>query len=969
MPQLTINLLGEFSVTLDGQPVTNFYSDKVRALLAYLVVEQGQAHSRSKLAGLLWPESPEKQARQSLRQALLHLRKALKDTKADPPLILADRQTVHLSSAVPLQTDLAAFEDALNKSGGAAEAVAAYRGDFLDGFFLADSAEFDDWVLMQREMLRGDLLAALNLLVAQHEHRGEYPQAIKAAQRWLTFEPWQEEAHRSLMRCYFAQGDQAAALNQFAACETTLNDELGIEPTSETRSLYNEIRLSSETGRSNLPVPTTPFVGRVNELDGILTRLADPGCRLLTIVGAGGSGKTRLAIEAAGQVDLPHKVLFVGLDGLDEVTAVPLALADLLGISLSGSQTPQARLADYLAERPFLLLLDNVEQLLTGANAAAMRQLLADLLQACPELKLLATSRIRLQLQAEWVYPLAGLALPTDASALTNSDAVQLFCQSGQRVQPGFSLNSENETAVAHICQLCAGLPLALELAASWLHVLNPTEIESELGDSLDLLTTSNPDIPARQQSLHAVFNQSWQRLTPPEQQALRRLAVFRGGFSREAAQAVAEIRFPTLAALTEKSLIQRIVTTGLARFSLHKPLRLFASEKLQAAGEEAEVHSRHSRYFLRLLAQQQQALEQDGQRQALAEIGREIDNVRAAWQHTIAQKASADLDAALESLYYFYDTQSWLREGAEQFAAAAELVEGARYEKENGRIWARLIARQAWFAFHLGERDSARQKMESALAILHAQGHQREMLYPFCFLAAACHDLGELRTAQRAAEQALEIAATQQDDFYAGIANNILGQVAQKGGDWAQAKQHHQQSLLLSNQTGNLLTRAFALSFLGEIALRQEQPDEAASLFGRSLAVRRDLDDQRGIAFSQLMLGDVALAGGDVDTAVTHYQSSLQTYRTIGDLWGVAEALLRLTPESLATPEAARPLLAQILQATQRTRTASQAVATLNRAANWYGWDDLGSLPDDVNVRYEKVETAVQKALARLLT
>ena len=845
MPQLSVNLLGEFAVRLDNKPVTNFYSDKVRALLAYLTVEHGQAHSRSKLAGLLWPNYPEKQARQSLRQVLMHLRKALHDTKSDPPLILANRHTIQFNPSVTFHSDIADFEEALNKAGGAAAAVAAYHGDFLDGFFLTDSPEFDDWVLMQRETLRSDVLAAFNLVVAQHEQRGELPQAVKAAQQWLSLEPWQEEAHRALMRVYFAQGDQAAALAQYANCETALHEVIGIEPTAETRSLYNEIRLSSQTGRSNLPVPTTPFVGRTQELASITERLSDPKCRLLTIVGTGGSGKTRLAIEAAAKVDLPHEVLFVGLEAIDDSDAVFLTIADLLGVSLSGSKPPQIQLADFLAERPFLLLLDNVEQLLTGSNAPLMRKRIADLLQASPHLKLLATSRIRLQLQAEWIWQLEGMHISDDPDAMPDSDAIQLFCQSGLRVQPGFMLNDENKTAVSQICHLCAGLPLALELAASWLHVLDCDEIAAELTRSLDLLTTSNPDIPIRQQSLHAVFNQSWQRLTANEQQALRRLAVFRGGFTREAAATVTGLKFPTLAALTEKSLMQRIVSTGSARFSLHKPLRLFAAAKLQASGEAAEMQTRHMAYFMAFLADRQHGLERDGQRQALADIGREIDNIRTAWQHALAQKDTNALDASFESLYYFYDTRGWLREGVEILGAAAALVEAERYGQENGRLWARWIARQAWLAFHLGQRDDARQKLEAALAILHAQGHEAEMLFPFCFLAAACHDIGELHTAQTAAKQALLIADKRNNRFYAGIANNILGQVAHKNGDLNQAKRHHEQSLLLASQTGNLLTRAFALSFLGEVALRQQRLDDAQSLFERSLTVRRDLDDR----------------------------------------------------------------------------------------------------------------------------
>lgn len=871
---LELRFLGEFAVFVDGERVTNFYSDKVRALLAYLVMARGQAHSRAKLAGLLWPEYDDRKARQSLRQALMHLRKGIRDKQRGTPLLVADRNTVQLNWGESVIFDVAAFEAALDERGGAQKAADLYTGAFLDGFFV-DSAEYEDWLLLQRETLRNDALAAFNLTVNQAAQQSDHAQTVKYALRWLSLEPYQEEAHRALMRAYFAQGDQKAALKQYATCEETLHAELAITPTEETQALYNEIRLSGESGRSNLPVPVTPFIGRSNELITLQTYLDNPACRLITLVGVGGSGKTRLAIAVASQFE---ETLFVGLDALTDANGVPLVVADVLGLELSDRQDPAIQVAEYLSKRKLLLLIDNVEQLLDGENGDVLRQLFTDWLRAAPAVRLLVTSRQRLKLQAEWLYEVEGLR-----------EAVDLFCERGRQVQREFALTTENRPIITQICDLCADLPLAIELAASWLYLLDLAEIRAELQAGLDLLETSSPDVPVRQRSLRVVFLQSWRRLDSAEKTALQHLAIFHNGFTRTAAKTVAAAPFPALVRLIDKSLLQRIVTTGKGRFALQKPLRLFLNEM----GVPPELAARHQAYYLQLIADEQHALESDGQQAALNAIGREIDNVRAAWRRAVAEKDSAALDNAVESLYYFYDTQSWLREGVAMLGTASEALAARRHEAAIGRIWARVTARQAWLQFQLGERKLARQRLEACLAILHAQGHRHELQYPFCFLAAACHEMGETRTAQSAARSALQISAERNDAFYAGIAHNILGQIATAADDLPTAQRHHEHSIEMATQTGNQLTMAFALTFLGKIALQQEAIEDARSLLLQSLAIREQLGFRRGIAANYFLLGQVETLAQETVAAQQFFAKSLHLYHAIGDVRAVNDTTM----------------------------------------------------------------------------
>ena len=510
MAHLAISLLGPFQATLEGLPVTTFKYDKVRALLAYLAVESEFAHEREALLGLLWPDLPEDAARNNLRQTLLTLREAIGDRTAQPPFLLASRATLQFNPAADYSLDVKTFLELLNSctrhlhanpltcracAGRRQAAVDLYNGDFLTEFFLPDSDSFEEWALVKREWLHRQMVETLSQLVAYHERRGNYGETLRYAGRQIMLDPWREETHRQLMRLYVLNGERSAALAQYENCCNMLQQELGVEPEAATTTLYEQIRDATESTfmpatqlalpaarRHNLPPVATPFIGREQELAAIARLLNENECRLLTLTGAGGVGKTRLALQVAiEQVDsFVDGVFYIPL----VVLATPELLANMLLTSLhldaSSANDAKSALISNLRDKEMLLVLDNFEHLLPGA------ELLGDLLTAAPQVIMLVTSRERLNIQHEWLFTVEGLPVPTGAmdsttlARLAENDAVQLFVQSAQRLYPEFELSETNGASVARICQLAAGMPLAIELAATWVRLLTCQEIVQE---------------------------------------------------------------------------------------------------------------------------------------------------------------------------------------------------------------------------------------------------------------------------------------------------------------------------------------------------------------------------------------------------------------------------------------------------------------------------------------------------------
>jgi predicted ATPase/DNA-binding SARP family transcriptional activator len=554
MSRLVISLLGPLQITLGGAPVAASLWVKTQALLAYLAAESDRPHRREALAGLLWPDQPDEAARHSLRQALHQLHAAF--GAEHPPPLLITPQTLQLNPAGDCAVDVAEFTAAIgvcerhpHRRKEACRACIAclqhaaelYRGHFLADFFLKDSVAFEEWALVKREQLARQAHAALHALAEHHALRGEYELMERVAQQQIGLDPLAEDAHRQLMAALSWCGQRNAALAHYKALHQTLAAELDAPPEAQTVALYNRIHagvqalpslplLRNWPGRAQL----TSFVGRQDEMAQIAERLGSADVRLLTLLGPGGVGKTRLALETAAREACSFRegACWVSLEAADTPALVLSAIATALRFTLAGPADPLAQLCGRLRDAELLLVLDNCE------TCVAAGPLLADLLAACPRLWILATSRSPLHVRGEHRFLVT--PLPTTAAPdLACSPAAALFADRARSVRPDFSLTAENVEVVAEICARLDGLPLAIELAAAHVAAFAPVELLARLSRRLALLTAGPADLPPRQRTLSASITWSHALLNPAEQSLFRRLAVFAGGCTLEAADTV----------------------------------------------------------------------------------------------------------------------------------------------------------------------------------------------------------------------------------------------------------------------------------------------------------------------------------------------------------------------------------------------------------------------------------------------
>lgn len=906
MAHLALALLGSLEVTRDGHPVVGFESARVRALLAYLVVEADRSHTRSALADLLWPDQPEQVARANLRQALANLRQALGDAQVEPPYLHITRGSVRFNAASDHALDVATFTDLLAAcdrhphrrsdtclacARRRAQAVALYRGECLAEFVLTDSAPFEEWVLAVRARLQRLAVVAMTCLAEFHERRGAVGEAERYARRLLELDPWREEAHRQVMRLCWRAGRRGAALAQYERCLRLLSDELGVAPDAETTALYRQILDAAGAADHprgyphGLPVPPTPFVGRERELATLADLLGDSTCRLITVVGPGGSGKTRLALHTAAEhLDaFAQGCCFVSLAAVDTPASLAPALAAALQLPPATHGEPEARVLAHLRDQELLLVLDNVEQLLPATP------FLAEIGRRAPGVTILCTSRERLQLPGEWIVPLAGLDVPTDEDTedLERWSAAQLFMQGARRAEPNLALTDADRRALAAICRLVGGLPLALELAATWIRALTCDEIAREVARNLDLLATPARDTASRHGSMRAVFDHSWQRLSPEERAVFRRLGVFRGGFDRQAAERVANATLPCLAGLVDKSLVRR--AEG-GRYELHELLRQYAEEQLAAAGETDQLRQRHLEYFLALAEEAEPALAGPGQLPWLVRLEAEHDNVRVAFGWGLAQ---ADATPALRlagALWPFWSLRGHWREARRWLDAA--LNRGAAFP---AAVRAKVLIQAGELAESQGEYARARALLGEGLALSRVLDDRRGIASCLTTLALVARHQGDFASARALAEESLVLWREEGESrALAGVLND-LGAIAQHQGDDSAARVLHLESLALHRASGDREGIADSLRNLGVVAEHDRDYVAAHAYLSEALSLFRELGAVVYVASCLDNLGLVALAQGEYATARLLLEECLALRRDVGELPGVAVALRHL--------------------------------------------------------------------------
>ncbi|MBN2005644.1 MAG: tetratricopeptide repeat protein [Anaerolineae bacterium] len=991
---LRVRLLGPMEITLNGAPVSDFTSSKARALLAYLMMEENRPHCRETLAGLLWPDYPESAARANLRNGISKLRKAVGGHAAAPPFLDITRETIQFNKTGDCWCDAIAFGDAARADPASEtavrrweEAVSLYRGSFLEGFSIADSASFEQWALLKQEQLRCRALAILDQLITYYELQGDYERACEYARRQMELEPWQEQTHRTLMRLLALSGRRSAALAQYDTCHCLLKEELDVTPDEETVRLYEQIkdgrlapvkenRLSKprvsvsslpDACTGSLPLYPSPFIGRENELAKIERLLADPSRRLLTVTGPGGVGKTRLALQVAGRI-APESggasssgVFFVSLASLESADYLVPTIANALNLSLYPDRDPQKQLLDYLRNKTLLLVLDNFEHLLEGTD------LLADILGGSPGVRLLVTSRERLNLKWESPIEICGLDVPGHANAgdVEAHSAVQLFLQSARRVNPEFRLSESTGPRVARICRHLEGIPLAIELAAAWVETLPCREIEREIKRSLNLLASPLRDVPDRHRSLQAAFDHSWNLLSAKEQGLFARLSVFRGSFGKEAAAAVAGASLQHLVALAYKSLLQRD-TPG--RYRMLQVLRQYAEDRFGGTQEWIMACDRHCEYYAHFLQQREENIRGRNQCGVLQEITRVIDDVRAGWQWAIAHCKKEALACEMEGLFRYYEAQGKVEEGAGAFGKAADALrkvvdKAAKSQEESlelaefrtllGGVLARQGGLYSWTVY----REETRGILQESLDILRPLGVHRDVARDLYAMSAMVVYSGDFVTARCLCGEALAMFKELGNRSDIAQCLNGLGNITRWWGELAEGKQYHQEALAIWRSLGDLRGMSSALLSLGEVAQGLGEYTEAEGLFQQVLLICHEVGDRMGLRNCYFSLGFLARELKRYDEAGQLYRQAFSICQRMNDEGGMAESyfcqgnLARVVEKY----DEARKLYQQAFRIFQR-------IGDETRIEGCYYW--LGCLAQELG-EYDKAKQLYQQALS----
>jgi predicted ATPase/transcriptional regulator with XRE-family HTH domain len=739
---------------------------------------------------------------------------------------------------------------------------------------------------------------------------------------------------------------------QFASCLSLEGDERTAFLAAARAFASDEAPTTSGAATTQrqviLPRQSTPLVGRAVELSALDALLTEPAMRLITISGSGGMGKTRLAIALAEQLltseRFPDGVCFVPLAPLDTPDRITPALAEALSLPLdTGKQQTRSadqQVIDYLRARRLLLILDNLEHLLgdaeTGDGNAA--DLITTLLDSAPGLAILTTSRERLKLREEHVFPLGGLDVP-DTAAPSHSSAVALFVQRARQLRPEFDPAPNQLEEVARICRLVDGMPLAIELAAGWVDTLAPSEIATQIERGLDLLTTELRDLPARHRSMRAVFDASYQRLSRSEQAIFARLAIFRGGGTLEAVQAITQATLPQFHLLIGASVLSYDVAHG--RYTLHELLRQYALEKLVEGGDERRTREQHAAYYCALV--QQRGIELSGfeQQAALAVLDAERDNLRAAWAWAAERRRVDLLAQALDGLGYFYEWRGAFNEGERACQSAAARLEAQLPDDEVMPVLTMLHAWQANFRRLQGDIATAELLLQQSLMLLKraptTQGMRAERAFVLLQLGLVASE-GRLADARQFFEESLALYRALERRWEASQVLLWLGDLARYQGDFSGAHQHFQASLAIRTACGDRRGVAEVLMWDSHAAAELGQVEEAEAMARRGYALHEDLGDSANRVFGLGELGIILMWAGKYDEACRVLQESLELYQDLGNraMTVYVQGWLAVAYLGAGQYEAARTFSQQATAQARDLRGATSGLAFVLHYAGW---------------------------------
>jgi predicted ATPase/DNA-binding CsgD family transcriptional regulator len=656
--------------------------------------------------------------------------------------------------------------------------------------------------------------------------------------------------------------------------------------------------------KHNLPSAATSFVGREEETAQIIALLNDTDCRLVTLVGPGGIGKTRLALEVvARQLDeFTDGVFFVALQPLTSHEEIVPTIANTLEIKLQSNITsPHQPVFDFFREKSVLLLLDNFEHVLEGV------QIVPDLLASAPDVKILITSRESLNLLEEYLFDVGGLPFPSHGTeGCTRSrdsfQAVKLFADRADQICPNFSLVGTLPDVV-DICRLVEGMPLAIELAASWLKTLSCQEIAKEIQQGLDVLATTMRNVPERHRSISATFNVSWKSLNHAERKVFGRLSVFRGGCTPEAARTVAGANRWTLRSLTDKSFIRRDVTRG--RYDFHELLRQFGEHELEkSAGDVESCHARHGAFFAELLARHRDNIVSSRQLEMMRELEPELDNIRKAWRWAVDHSQIDDILKSVHTLAYFHVFRGRFLEEAEAFEKAVHRLDSKAPDRSRLLAMAVLLSYLGWIYIRIGEYERTEASFQRS-RLLYQLAHEAPPVglgtEPLTGLAMLACIQGEYDEAVRLGEEVCRVSEERKDPLNRALGLYAIMSAYFHQGRYEAARELAELWLIESRESGGLWNLADPLNSMGNISRVMGKYAQAMNYYQESYEIRQTFNDPQGMAAARNFMGMTAVLAGDTVAARRHYLESYELYNESGDRGGVGYALCGLGSTAFA--------------------------------------------------------------------
>lgn len=978
---LRIFLLGRFRVESDGQPIDEaaWPRRNARNLLKLLALQPRRQMLKEQAIDVLWSESKSKGSPGNLYRVLHILRHALEPDLTHPAesrYVTLAGQILRLGPPKEIWVDVDAFEDLLAAAEKAVdpiplleEAISLYAGDLLEENL------YDEWTQSRRASLRNACDEALIKLGQYQRQRQHYEASITALLRALQSDPSKELAHRELMLTYTLAGRSSDALRQYQLCKQELAQAYGAEPLAETTELYTRIitgsvaaarpagkpKIATPTQHdSNVPAPMGALIGRESELAAVCDLLRRPMVRLLTLTGAPGVGKTRLSIQVAHRmVDaFPDGVVFIRLAPISEPQLIVATIAQHIGVAEISGQPLIETLKRSMHGRRMLLLLDNFEHV-TAAAADVV-----DLLAANPELKALVTSRKLLDVYGETSFIVPPLALPdinllNTVQQLAQYSAIQLFVERAQAVWQDFILTSSNALAITEICWRLDGIPLALELAAARVRVLPPSALLERLSSRLSLLTSGPRTLPARHQTLRGTIDWSYGLLSQAEQELFAQLAVFVGGCSLEAIEAVAHSRTDTLdnvQSLLNQHLLQRVEQNGAPRFMMLEMIHEYALEQLGQASEGGHVRQRHAAYYLGLAESAVNHEHAASKYGPIMLLDRELANVQEAllWHFStwtgerevgpFAMSGVMYSEPALRALYhhwhfhgYWSQGRVWLEiaqaqceqtghpllcqvlaysgyfallQGAldEVATLAAESIRLARAQGER-RSLALALQTQAQMARIQDDRKRARELFEEGLQVLQGVDDQPQTIESLLYYGWLLADLEEYTGAQRISDQLLGLGRRHNLHYAISQALALSAYVLEKQGD-LKAQTLYREALTIAQGDQDQRTMAFALLGLGTCARLAGDFITAVTYYKDSLALWQQLENKHERSLVINSLGNASLRQGDTASASAYFAEGLRISEELDSQRGIAESLGGLAAVAAANgqlPQAAR--------------------------------------------------------------